>query len=124
MKLIRKNNKKGFTLVELIVVIAIIAILALILIPAITGYVDKANNSALEGTARALQTKAVLYYSEKGSTEGMGTELSGAVDAKKFTVTNVDKNGTEGFKFTVNMVGKSKSIEVTETGLGTVSPAS
>ncbi len=57
MKLIRKD-KKGFTLVELIVVIAILAILALILIPAITGYVDKANKSKNQANARGLYSQA------------------------------------------------------------------
>ncbi len=37
------KNKKGFTLVELIVVLVILAILAALLIPTLTGYIDKAN---------------------------------------------------------------------------------
>ena len=42
----KKNlNKKGFTLIELIVVIAILAILALILVPSITGYIAKAESA-------------------------------------------------------------------------------
>lgn len=44
MKKFMKNNKKGFTLVELIVVLVILAILAALLIPALTGYIDKAKD--------------------------------------------------------------------------------
>ena len=44
---LRKNNKKGFTLVELIVVLVILAILAALLIPALTGYIDKAKQKQI-----------------------------------------------------------------------------
>lgn len=55
----KKNllNKKGFTLIELIVVIAILAILALILVPSITGYISKATEAKNTANART-------YYSE------------------------------------------------------------
>ena len=46
-------TKKGFTLIELIVVIAILAILAAILIPAVTNYIDEANEAAATSNARA-----------------------------------------------------------------------
>lgn len=42
-KIRKMKNKKGFTLVELIVVLVILAILAALLIPALTGYIDKAR---------------------------------------------------------------------------------
>ena len=41
-----KNNKKGFTIVELVIVIAVIAILAAVLIPTFTNVINKANESA------------------------------------------------------------------------------
>ena len=44
------KDKKGFTLVELIVVLVILAILAALLVPALTGYIDKANNEKIIAT--------------------------------------------------------------------------
>ena len=43
MKKVTKSTKKGFTLVELIVVLVILAILAAMLVPALTGYIDRAR---------------------------------------------------------------------------------
>ena len=49
----KKLNKKGFTLIELIVVIAILAILAAILIPAVTGYITKATEAKDSANCRS-----------------------------------------------------------------------
>ena len=42
-KLQKKSNKKGFTLVEIIVVLVILAILAAIAVPSVLGYVNEAK---------------------------------------------------------------------------------
>ena len=42
----RNTNKKGFTIVELVIVVAVIAILAAVLIPTFSGIIAKANQSA------------------------------------------------------------------------------
>ena len=49
-----KNRKKGFTLVELIVVIVIIAVLIAALTPAILGVIRRANHSADEADLRTM----------------------------------------------------------------------
>ena len=46
MKYKLRNNKRGFTLVELIVVLTILAVLAAMLIPALQGYIEKSLETA------------------------------------------------------------------------------
>ena len=60
------KKKRGFTLVELIVVLVILAILAALLVPALTGYIDKAKKSQVIAETRmivqAVQTEVVELY--------------------------------------------------------------
>lgn len=51
---LKKNKKKGFTLVELIVVIAIIAIIAAVAVPTTISYVNKAKISTADQEATEL----------------------------------------------------------------------
>ena len=52
----KKTNKKGFTIVELVIVIAVIAILAAVLIPTFSGIIKKAKINADTQVARNLNT--------------------------------------------------------------------
>jgi prepilin-type N-terminal cleavage/methylation domain-containing protein len=51
-----KNDNKGFTLVELIVVLVILAILAAILVPALLGYIDRAREKQYVLNAKSALT--------------------------------------------------------------------
>ncbi len=51
-----KNNKKGFTLIELIVVVAILVALMLMLVPRLTGFTDDAKRRQITANARAIYT--------------------------------------------------------------------
>ncbi len=62
LKYINKD-KKGFTLVELVVVIAILAILAAIAIPAILNIIDSAVQSQGESQAATIDQACKTYYS-------------------------------------------------------------
>ena len=53
-------NKKGFTIVELVIVIAVIAILAAVMIPTFSGIVDRANNSAVTQETREALTALLI----------------------------------------------------------------
>ena len=48
----RKNKKKGFTLVELLAVIVILAILLAIAVPAVTKYITKSRKDGMIATAQ------------------------------------------------------------------------
>ena len=50
----KRNNKKGFTIVELVIVIAVISILAGILIPTFAGVVGNAEDAAAKQQARSV----------------------------------------------------------------------
>lgn len=58
------KNKKGFTLVELIVVLVILAILAALLVPALTGYIDKAKKQTIIAETRSVVIAAQTIVSE------------------------------------------------------------
>lgn len=63
-KKMKENKKKGFTLVELIVVLVILAILAALLIPALTGYIDKAKNKSIVAETRQVVMAAQTLVDE------------------------------------------------------------
>ena len=60
----RNNHKRGFTLVELIVVLVILAVLAALLVPSLTGYIDKAKKKAVITEARDVWTASQAALSE------------------------------------------------------------
>lgn len=78
----KKRSRGGFTLVELIVVLVILAILAALLIPALTGYIDKSKRSQVIAETRmlhqAIQTELSDYY---GSSQwgNWGVSASGSI---------------------------------------------
>ena len=88
-KIRKMKNQKGFTLVELIVVLVILAILAALLVPALTGYIDKANKEKVIATTRMVVMAAQTEASEKYGLKADGELNSG----NEFTLDL--KNGTK-----------------------------
>ena len=90
----KKLNKKGFTLIELIVVIAILAILAAILIPAVTGYISKATNAKDDANCRSLysQTSMELMISATAT----ATLADGDTDSKSGLTVDYAVDTSEG----------------------------
>lgn len=118
MKKTRKYSKKGFTLVELIVVLVILAVMAAMLVPALTGYIDEARKkkdyNAASEVLTAAQAVAAEYYAQDDTptleeaqayiTVDKIRTLTGmtATDLTGVTINAIDTNTCVITKITVN----------------------
>lgn len=69
----KKNNKKGFTLVELVIVVAVMAVLVAVAIPTIGSVVGTAEDAVAKSNARTIES--VIKLAEANQTDG-NTDLS------------------------------------------------
>ena len=79
--------KRGFTIVELLIVVVVIAILAAITIVSYNGITNRANASASLSLANTWKKKLELYQAENGGYAWTVADLSGD-SAKSWYITN------------------------------------
>ena len=101
------NKKKGFTLIELIVVIAIIAVLMMILVPTMTGIASSAKKEANLANAKSIYTAVMAQNTAEASglTPSSGSEKKYA----KIEITGTEGKGTLDCKATYTDTDDSKS---------------
>ena len=103
------KNKKGFTIVELVIVIAVIAILAAVLIPTFSGVIEKANKSAVQQEAAALYKNAYAMDLSDGVLDGKeapATENISSVEGKTVTYSASQSGNAITVSFSYNNTTK------------------
>lgn len=71
-----RSDKKGFTLIELMIVVAIIGVLAAVAIPAYSGYVKRARMTEVTNAMGALGSAAVEIYQASGNMPDLVTTVA------------------------------------------------
>lgn len=99
----KNSNKKGFTLVELVVVIAIIGVLAAILVPSMMGYVKKSRVKTANGNAKTAYNAAAEAFADLETQGKLGKTVTNAVpsgwqDSRTVTEVKISNVSTDADK--------------------------
>ena len=114
------KEKKGFTLVELIVVLVILAILAALLVPALTGYIDKARKESIVAETRQVVMAAQTTVSEKygqGTNKVTFSESNAATPSEISSIADLAEVSAASIT-AVNYDAQGKITSVTYTNKG------
>lgn len=83
------KNKKGFTLIEIIVVIVILAVLMAVAVPSVMSYMNEGKNAKYQTVARAVlidaQTQYAKAVADGASAKNAETSVIDYVAAKQYT---------------------------------------
>jgi len=123
-----RNNKKGFTLVELIVVIVIIAILIAALTPAILGVIQRANRSADESDLRVVMMAGTvagtrILGSVRPSDEEVFNQISGGRVTAATYVIEFDESMSFVVGGRITALGRTGAVAGDEVEIGEFDPA-
>ena len=96
----KKLNKKGFTLAELLIVVAIIAVLVAIAIPVFSGQLEKAREATDEANIRALYAECV------------SSALTGEASSSNVTYDSTKKEAKGTYKLTQTKDGLTSGDKI------------
>ena len=118
----KKNNNKGFTLMEMLIVVAIIAVLVAIAIPVFTNQLEKSREATDAANIRAAYAEvmaAALTGAEQGDVTSNNINVSGEVGARIYSkhVDAVQKQKDWQNTSITDIAGK-KDVSAAEVTLG------
>lgn len=107
------SKKKGFTLMEMMIVVAIIAILIAIIVPTFKGALDRAKAATDEANLRAYYAEVVAKkLLGEGDLPTAGTVNKITVDGveyKLYGTATIEKSGTDSIKITYSGPGNTSA---------------
>lgn len=72
----KNNNKKGFTLVELVIVVAVMAILVAVAIPTVSSITSTAQTAVDNSNARTIESMIKLEVANTAAAQGTNTTVT------------------------------------------------
>jgi len=112
-----KTARKGFTLVEIMIVVVIIGLLAAMAIPAFSKVRQQSRIKAVTNNLRQLATAASQYMLDKGVTQAAYTDLVGTLTDNY--IRSVSPVAQEDYT-AITVVQTATQVSVTAASFGTV----
>ena len=111
-----KKTRKGFTLVELLIVVAILATLAGVMMTTITGQTAKAKAAAIVHNVDACKKAAMVYYSTYWNSNDDMKDATAKTVLDKYVPNHADFN-VNGITYTPDETKKGVSTEEATKGI-------
>lgn len=118
------NDKRGFTLVELMITIVIVGVLASVAIPLYQANVKRAKGAEADATMGSIRTALRVYYAENGSYPTQASyvavhTMSSTIDmdsldmvGKYFPATSYKYISAAGTAYTIRATGSGASANI------------